>query len=608
LSLSNDNNENVQFNDVGKIEVAIQNLLGFGDDIKCTTTLTYPDGSTNDTKEVFISKEISEERKVSFDNLADGIYVIKVEAKGFATYEQAITIEKQMMYTVKLTTGFCNGYDYESDSKHPGALLIGDVNNDGIINDDDKDALVDAIEDGTVTENSDLNNDGNTDLVDLMFFSKGYKEEHKDIKATIESSFSPLAVNIKSAEGTHIDGDFSKLLNNENTAESVKLTPSDEGEISEDNPVSIDIDMTNSGSATPVADITVETGNNSDSSIDEGNVIIEYIDENGDVKEIPAYFKKGADGLSESDVIARLDENGNIHISLGNQIAVKKVKLTITKMTEGSNNLVEISKVEFLNGMEERIPEPEMDKPEGLTAKAGSEQFELTWKPCVNVTGYEVQIKKGDKVIQTLSTSLNSLKISGDDIKNYTTYTVSVQAVNGTWKSGYCDSVEVTPIPTKRPDKPDNVKASGIYKGIKVSWSNMDDTQSYNIFYKVRNSDEEYTKISGITANNYTINELQSITEYEIYVIGVNELGESPESIHCSATTTDLDSAQMPQYNVINRDENGIPGKSHIVSVTRNGGSMIDSEFDIDSDNTAWGAIDGDAASYYSKDTWDDGG
>ncbi|MDE6780424.1 MAG: M60 family metallopeptidase, partial [Ruminococcus sp.] len=610
LSVQNDNPEqddnDVHFNNVGKIEVAIQNFLSFGNDVECTVTLIYPDGSTNDTKDILISKEVSEECRVSFDNLADGTYVLKVEAKGFATYEQSVTVENQMMYTVRLTTGFCNGYDYEGDSKHPGALMIGDVNNDGVIDDEDKDALLDAIEDETVTENSDLNNDGVTDLVDLMFFSKGYKEENKNIKATIESSFSPLAVSVKAADGTHMEGDFSKLLNNDETAEPVKLTPANEGEISEENPVSVDIDMTNGGSPAQVQEVTVETGNNGKNSIDEGTIAIEYI-EDGETKTANVPLKNGASALSESEVVATIDEKGNIHVNLGGQVAVKKVKLTITKMMEGSNNLVEISKVEFLNGMEERIPEPEMDKPEGLTAKAGSEQFELNWKPCNNVTGYEVKIEQGGKT-KLMSTSLNSIKVSGDEIKNYNTYTVSVQSVNGTWRSGYSDSVDVTPIPTKRPDKPDNVKASGAYRAVKVGWSKMDDTQSYSVFYKKAGSDDEFTEISDITSNGYTIEGLEDLTEYEVYVIGHNELGSSPQSLHSSATTTNLDLADMPKYNLINRDENGNPGSNHIVSVTRSGGEMVDSELDEGQENTAWGAVDGDKASYYSKATWDDGG
>ena len=603
--------------DTGMIEVAIQNLFEFANDVECKATLIYPDGSTSDTKDFLISKEL-EESKISFDNLADGIYVLKIKAKGFATYEQAIDVQNQMMHTVRLTTGFCNGYDYENDSKKPGVLLIGDVNNDGIVNDGvtdeiddtDKEILINAIYGETVSEDyvTDLNNDGTTDLVDLMFFSKGYKEvQGKNIKASIESSISPLAMSIHVAESTSVEGDLSGLLNHDETAEPVKLTPSDEGEISEDNPVSLDIDMTNGGSAIAIEEITFATGNNSESEIDEGNIVIEYIDENGEEKELPVYFKNGTAGLSESDVIAELDENGNIHISLGNQVAVKKVKLTITKMMEGSNNLVEISKVEFLNGMENRIPEPEMDRPENLTAKAGSEKFSLTWSPCMNVTGYEIQIKNGNKIIQTLETTLNSATISGDDIKNYVTYTVSVQSVNGTWKSGYCDSVDVTPVATKRPDKPDNVKASGLYRGIKVSWANMDDTQSYNVFYKKIDSDEEFTEISGITSNSYTIEELEDITEYEVYVIGVNELGKSPESIHCSAKTTDLNLADMPKFNLINRDEDGNAGNTHIVSVKRFGGEMIDSPLDTE-DGTAWGAVDGLKTSYYSKNTWDDGG
>ena len=44
-----------------------------------------------------------------------------------------------------------------------------------------------------------------------------------------------------------------------------------------------------------------------------------------------------------------MDEDGNIQIHLGSQIAVKKVTLTIQGM-QNNNNLAEISKVEFVNG------------------------------------------------------------------------------------------------------------------------------------------------------------------------------------------------------------------------------------------------------------------
>ncbi|MDE6020139.1 MAG: M60 family metallopeptidase [Ruminococcus sp.] len=595
------NDSDAVYDAVGKIDVSIGMALFIENDIDFTVTLT---GANGYVQSGTLTAGESKEEKISFDNLEDGEYTITVDAPGFAAYSQNITVA-QKLYSVKLNIGFCEGYTYVENGLHPGVILIGDVDNDGDIDDNDKDILIDAIDGRTISEGcfTDLNHDNETNLVDLMFLPKSYGE-NRDVMAAVEEFISPLAIKATVAENTNLAGDLDKMLSGEDT---VILTPSGEGEISEANPVSLGFDMMNNGNATIADGITFESG--IDNPVSEAFIDVNYI-ENGEEHKITVPVKSDVNYLlKESEVYAELDAHGNINVHLGNQVAVKRVTLTITAM-QNNNNLAEISKVEFVNGMESRIPEPEMDIPENLVAKAGSENFSISWDACINVTGYEVKIQQGDAVETVVATS-NSLKVSsfaGKDVKNYTTYKVSVQSINGTWKSGYGDSVEVTPQPNKRPDKPDNVKASGIYKGINVTWKDMDDTQSYNVFYKLRNSDDEYTKISGITGNKYIISELQSITEYEIYVTGVNELGESPQSIHCSAKTTDLNPAEMPKYNLINRDENGTPGKSHIVSVTRNGGSMIDSKLDEDSSNTAWGAVDGDAASYYSKGTWDDGG
>lgn len=586
---------------VGRIDVSIGSALFLAGDTNFTVRVTNDQGYDQDG--TIVLGNFSED-KIIFDNLEDGEYDIIVTAPGFAAYSQKVIVA-QKGYLVKLTAGFCEGYTYVENGLYPGVLLIGDVDGNGNVDDDDKNILVDAIDGQTVLENyvTDLNHDDATDLVDLAVFSKSYMENKYTI-AAIEEFISPSVVSTTVPEGTNVEGDFEKMLNGE---EAVILTPSDEGEISKDNPVALEFNLLKDGEASVVDGITFETG--SANPVDEAFIDVVYV-ENGEEHIVTVPIKSGVDYLlKESDVHAELDENGNIQVHLGNQVAVKKVTLTITAM-QNNNNLAEISKVEFVNGMESRIPEPEMDMPENLTAKAGSETFTLNWDPCVNVTGYEVRIEQGSDVETVIALS-NSIAVStfkGKELKNYTTYKVSVQSINGTWKSGYCDSVNVTPLPTKRPDKPDNVSAAGLYKSIKVSWKKMDDTQSYNVYYKLRDSDEEYTEISGITSNSYTIPDLQDLTEYEIYVKGVNELGSSPESIHCTATTTDLNPAEMVRYNLINRDETGTPGSTHIVSVARNGGSMIDSELDADSDNTAWGAVDNNAASYYSKGTWDDGG
>jgi len=615
--MKEDNVSNLQAeNNTGRIDVSVDTELTFVKPVDFEVTLSRDDYIRKE--KITLSKEDKDngKNKVIFNNLPDGDYILKVDAPGFASDSQTISVNKGM-YSVNLTAGFLHGYTYDKNTRHPGVLIIGDVNNDGKVDDNDKNILIDIIDSGTDMTNSeyytDLNYDGKTNLMDLSFFSKSYQED-KDTTTQIEEFVSPSVIRASIPENmTVAEGSLEEMLN---TGKAVQIAPADpDAEISDNNPVVVGFDFTDDENGASVMDgLIFETGNTPVSS---AKINITYI-ENGEEHTVELEAKEGVDFLlKESKIIPEIDAYGNIYIDLKGQVAVKKVTLIITglqKQNDENNNynncLAEISKVEFINGMENRIPEPEMDIPENLTAVAGSEKFTLKWDSCVNVTGYEVKIEQGGK-IETIKSASDSIEIStfqGKEIENYTTYTVSVQSVNDKWKSGYSDTIKVTPKPVKRPDKPDNVSASGYYQNISVSWKKMKDTLSYNIYYKVRNSDEEYTKISGIQENKYTIPGLNDLIEYEIYVTGVNELGESPESIHCSAKTTDVNPAEVPKFNMINRDETGTPGRAHIVSVTRNGGSMIDSAADAESDNTAWGAADGDARSYYSKNTWDDGG
>lgn len=310
--------------------------------------------------------------------------------------------------------------------------------------------------------------------------------------------------------------------------------------------------------------------------------------------------------LRTSDVQVSMDEDGNIQIHLGSQIAVKKVTLTIQGM-QNNNNLAEISKVEFVNGMENRIPKPDMDIPTNLAVETGSEEFTLTWDACKNVTGYEVLIEHNGEQ-DTYTVKNNSLKVTSFNEKklvNKEQYTAKVQSVNGTWKSGYSESVTAVPKADKKPDAPENVKAVGKYKSVEVSWKNMKNTEFYNLFYREKGQ-EEYTKIENITTNSYTISELKENVKYEIYLTGVNELGESDPSLTSTAQTTDLEPAVMPKYKQINTSEEG-QVSSHIVSATRGRGEMKDSPLDLEG-KTAWGTVDNNPASHFYIADWDDGG
>ncbi|MDE7327787.1 MAG: fibronectin type III domain-containing protein, partial [Lachnospiraceae bacterium] len=541
--------------------------------------------------------------RVSFEGVAAGNYKLTVTAPGFASFSQSVKVDEQGC-AINLTTGFLGGVNYAEGAAHPGVLLIGDVDGNGTVDEEDRTVLVDAI-DGkkTPTNLMDLNGDGVVDLVDLEYFTKGY-QEGRNTAASPEIFVPASVIEVFSGADTNIvSGSINNVLGGEGA---VVLAPKNGGAISSTNPVSLEFDLASgTDQAVSMDGILINTAG--DDSIQ--SAIIDLFDGNGNpVVEGGIPVNAGVHYLlRSSEVQTERDNAGNIRINLGTQIAVKKVTLTITGMQK-SNDLAKISKVEFVNGMDTRIPPPEMDIPEGLTAQAGSEQVSLSWKPAKNITGYEVMVKLGD-VEETMFTTVNSITVAnfgGKSLKNYTEYTFTVQSVNGTWRSGYCGSVTATPKPTKKPDKPDNVKAVGNYQSISVSWKQMKDTVTYNLYYK-ESTAGSYQKITELENNSYTIQNLKDLTQYMVYVTGVNEFGESAPSLVASAKTTDLQAPAVPRYHLINMGGAGEKG-AHIVSALKRAAcTMTASPLDTDT-TSAWGTVDNNPLSYYQTAGWDEGG
>lgn len=539
----------------------------------------------------------NDEEGVSFKGLSKGNYELKVSADGFADYTQTVKVDEQAA-NVRLSTDFLKGIDYQQGLPHPGTLLIGDANNDGVINDTDRDVLVDSVDsDGSI---GDLNGDGEVNLIDLEYLAKGYKAEG-DTQAVSQIAIPSAVIKASVGEGTKIDGSTDALFEKSG---SIKLSNGSGKEISSENPVSLEFEIDETGNVSHADGIVI--GVSEDNPVSKAEVDIVYI-ENGVEYTQKALVENGVHHLLDTDsVIVEQDSHGNIHINLGAQIAVKKVSIVISGMSR-SNDLAEISYVEFVNGMENKIPEPDMDIPEHLTAQAGSKGFVLNWDACKNVTGYEVKIEL-DGVTEVKKVAGNSIKVSvfnGKELKNETTYSVSVQSVNGSWRSGYCAPIEVTPKATSKPGRPDGLTAKGDYCAVILSWKRAEDAATYNIYYKEA-GESSFNKIEGVATTSYTITGLKELTEYLVYVTGVNELGEGPSSLTVSAVTTDLNPAVMPKYNLINTGEPGEKG-AHIISAWINTNSMVNSPLD-EGGNTAWGTVDHDPATYYYRPTWDDGG
>lgn len=575
----------------GQVNVSVTPALSMAGSVEFTAELS------GNSQTITLDSD-SDGGEVCFTNLAQGEYTLKVTADGFADHIQTVNVGSQAAI-VKLMTGFAEGIDYQRGA-HPGTLLIGDANNDGKVDDKDRQQLTDAVDSGSANGLVDLNGDGAVDLVDLEYLAKGYNVT-ENTQAVSETIIPSTVINPSAGAETRVEGDLDNLFVKSG---GVKLYAED-GEISDNSPVSLEFEITDKGAASQADGIVISVSE--DNPVAKAEVEIDYVDEDGVEATQTALVENGVHHLLDTeDVTVEVDRRGNIHINLGSQIAVKKITFKIFGMTKDST-LAEISSVEFVNGMESKIPEPDTDIPEGLFAEVGDKQFVLNWEPCVNVTGYEVEISLGSRteLYRVTGSSLSVSMFSSAELVNGTTYTARVQSVNGAWRSGWSDTTDVTPRASKKPLKPDGLTAVGGYKSINASWKKTKDADWYNLYYK-KAGDSEYTKIADITATSYTISELENKTEYTLYVTALNEHGESGPSLLAVAETTDVNPPEMPKFNLINTGEKGEKG-AHIIEATHYYGEMIDSTLDEEA-NSAWGTVDHDAVSYYYRGTWDDGG
>lgn len=525
-----------------------------------------------------------------FENLSEGTYTLQVAAKGYRMYEQIFQMDGYDQ-SIQLYLGSAPQL---SNAVQPG-LLAYEASNLQIKE------FIDALDQESGDTIYDINHDGKVDLADLQkLYDEG--KEYKQQTSAVERRVPNSAVGVSIEEGTElVSGKLEDVLD----AESVVTLKNTDGQaISTENPLQLTFDFQKSEQPIRMEGFTIQAPVESVNKIADGMVLVE-IEGQAEPLQIPIvnYYRSRR---SASSPYVEMDAKGNLIVHLGDQIAVKRVTIKVTKTTQKQGSLVEISKVEFLNDMETRIPEPEMNIPKNLQGTVGDKKFTVSWTPERNVTGYEVRIEADghSEVIKTTVPSVTVTQFKKDKLENKKEYMVSVQSVNGDWKSGYSAPIKMTPQTSSKPAAPDDVKASGGYRTINVSWKNMKDTDSYNVFYK-EEAQKSFTKISNITKAGTTLNDLKDETTYVLYVTGVNELGEGPASLMVKASTLSVKRANMPSYKLIN-DSHG-EGKltQHIVSAKHVVGSMVNSSLDTDA-KSANGLVDDSYESYYRLEDWDD--
>lgn len=542
----------------------------------------------NDTNTVSGTASI-EENKIQFEKeVPAGTYTLTIKSENYATYTKQIKIDSSYATTLSLDNNRMN-YNPSITENQKGIMAFGDINNDGNIDDKDSDLLINEIESGNNNAKYDFNNDGSVNVTDLSYIAVNYGG---NVDTKTVSTILPEAINatISASDNTNvIGGNIEDITSSSNTP--VTLSPANSDTISEENPVKVDIEVK---SENIVSDgLVIEAPKNSENLITGGTIIVEDAEGN---KYEAVITSSSARLLRNGGATATIEADGSIVVNIGRQVAIKKVTINVT--ASSSTSLVDIAKVEFVNGMENRIPAPNLNIPTitELTP-LGDDSFKVTWTKEPNVSSYEVLING-----HTFKTDDNTITITkvGEDVTTGVPYNVQVRSINGDWKSQYSDTKTITLEPTSVPAKPDSVTAKGEIQSISVSWKKMEHATSYNVYYKLE-SESEYTVIKNITSTSYKIYNLTPGGKYNIYVTSVNKIGESSPSDINKATVLNATATIMPKYKLINTgDEVGVL-TDNIKSVTNSTDKLV----------TVYGGenavVDNDPSTYTFVDHYDGG-
>ncbi|MEY8391949.1 M60 family metallopeptidase [Lachnospiraceae bacterium 45-W7] len=598
---------------------------------KLTVQVSGGSESTSQARELDFSDADTQTARFS---LSPGAYIVQIQAAKFATYSQAVEMEDGYHKKIRV----CTAETSLEGKAARGWLRPGDVNLDGMITKEDVQSVLDTIRNNPASAECDVNGDGRTDIADLQCVVQSMNDQAKE--SAVERQKIVRFTAVQAAEGTTAVG-MEGFLNHTGDLE---LVPADSQKpIAADNPVSLDFTLAGEKEdlaliprmqgMTICAPAESEPGEAVPSAITDGDVTVVYADENGQEQTMSVPLAAESQAAAASYRMARAaapsvqtEPDGSLVLDFGTQIAVKRVLIRITG-TKKTEPLVNIAKVEFVNNMEDRVPPPQLDIPAITDLVPGDKMITASWTPQNNVTGYEVcvsgPVKGGTNETQIVRVSNPQHIITGILDKNLIyngKYAIKVRSVNGGWNSSWSEEKIAVVKAQSLPAAPDYVKAAGGYCSISVSWKDMEDSDGYMVYYKkaeepdtafrpvVEGFTETPQGTGMITENKYVIMSLESGAEYDVYVKGWNEVGWGPASLHQRAAAKGV-APKLPAYKLINTS-NG-PGKktSHITAAVyggHGGAHMENSALDTDG-KTAWGLVDDDYTSYWTKADWDDG-
>ena len=700
-------------NEVGVVELGKDNKQGSIGDGRYT--LQALDG-----KRKAISDDAEELSfyHLTFNDLELGTYSIELKGDGYdSTVIKDIEIQDS---SKRVKVGTSDNKIVLSDNEtpdnqdddvieyYPGVFLAGDVDGNGVVDKVDYDSVKDAIKNNRFESRHDINKDAKVDITDLTYIHKniGKNEKSAEISKTdaiINSNNVRITLDenkVEIGEGQNIKD----ILRSETSKISLStkgVDGSEAPEISEENPISIPINLSGASTYTTNNNVLMEKviiKAPSETRPSAGSIVIGGETYTYDESNVNKGVMRTASGETFDEIV----------IDLGKQVAVGEITINVTG-SRGNKNLTEIAKVEFLNNVYKEIPKPDMNVPVinnfTSTTSVGNESMTIGWNHEANVTGYEIKVEELNdngtvKSIKTYRTSENSLKIT--QVKPYGNYRFSIQSISGNeWVSGYkneqedydpdtvgnsnletnvndndgipdnvdvnyipkawdsnsgvletasneavenpnyfgADSiVELQVIPESRPEGPEGIKISGLYKGLNISWKAHKKAKDYDLYYRkvgegawIKANDPNEPKYSDSNTNNdipdgvanlspdekedsneliratsYEISGLEDGAVYEVKMTATNHHGTGGLSQTYLGETSSLVVPDITSYRLINTPkEDG--GVNHIEKVTVNKNdimelsnsepmSIVDNNYD-----TTWVLKDWDAGVHYGQ-------
>lgn len=477
-----------------------------------------------------------------------------------------------------------------------GTFAYGDLNGDNQLNEKDISILEEKI----------LANDETIGLTDYTKLVSSVKQIEKldaeALQSLVQSTyfldlFDEVEIDENEIDATISSGELSDLFQTDNTTP-VIFQPTEDAE-----EISIPIDIVDKDGL-ELSEIQIKTPSTQEAL--SGEVMIEYIDENGKEQTQYISFAEGtqiisasdeaniAEGISLMSVINEEAEANVVVISLGTRVAVKKITVTI-ELDEDSNP-VAIQEVTFLQDIVPENPYSSDGLIENLSLSSGDKSISLKWDVAPNVGGYRVSYgESSGKYTNFESTTTNSITISVKE--NLVDYYFIVQSTYDDWTGVASSEIVGQAMPSSKPASPTSLSVTPKDQALVLSWTDALDAATHNVYYK-HEDDTEYTQIATeLTSPSYTIAGLTNDETYYIMVSGVNIHGEGPMSAVAEGIPEkiNVDGPILPEHNRILND--------NIISVTMRDSSNYDSSAYPNGFSTDF-VWDEDYSTYWTYKNW----